>query len=206
MDYLAGETIMGKPIARARELLETTEEEERRHGTVFVVTDGKPNDMEEAREEAAGLRAAGHLLCFLAIDSLIDASVALAALASTPTPECPRTVFGVREFEALEQRVLLEHILSNFVRVEQEVFRAKTTLPFASTCARSRADFEAAPGLELILRRPEPLEDLAAWAAKPAGAPRIIDHGQSAEAQTDLVESADAGCDAPVAEQGPSTR
>merc|ERR1719247_2587401 len=200
MDYLAGETIMGKPIARARELLETTEEEERRHGTVFVVTDGKPNDMEEAREEAAGLRAAGHLLCFLAVDSLIDASVALTALASTPSPECPRTVFGVREFEALEQRVLLEHILSNFVRVEQEVFRAKTTLPFASGTACSRADFDAAPGLELILRRPEALPDLAPWAEKPATGPRIIGDGRSAEAQTDVVESADAGCDAPSAD------
>merc|ERR1719326_1152089 len=149
---------MGRPIARARELLET-DDGDRRLGTVFVVTDGKPNDIEEAREEAAGLRAAGHLLSFLAVDSLIDASVALTALASPPTPECPRTVFGVREFVALEQRILLEHILSNLVQVEQEVFRAKTTLPLTAAAARSKADFEAAPGLELILRRPQPLED-----------------------------------------------
>merc|ERR1719313_861062 len=202
MEYVAGETVMGKPIAMARKLLDT-DDEDRRQGTVFVVTDGKPNDWEEAREEAAGLRAAGHRLCFLAVDSPTEPgaverwSGALTALASAPDPECTRTVWPVKSgFEALEQRILLNDVLSNLVRVEQEVFRAKTTLHFAAAAAQNRQDFDAAPGLELILRRPQPLGDTAPWAPRPVQGPRIIDDGRSAEAQTDVVESADAGCDA----------
>merc|ERR1719473_1665247 len=79
-------------------------------------------------------------------------------------------------------------------------------LPLVSAAARTQADFDAAPGLELILRRPEPLEDRAPWARKPAAGPRIIDDGRSAEAQTDVVESAEAGCDAPSAEASVSTK
>ena len=45
---------------------------------------GKPNDWEEAREEAAGLRAAGHRLCFLAVPPAFFSSRTLTNHSSAP--------------------------------------------------------------------------------------------------------------------------